>query len=88
MSGKTEEESHGPRIVRENKNPEMATAVYRRETTGARDASQEWLLQSAFNHHASAKAERAHLNLMALAACRTIRAEAKDWPFENRFWLI
>ena len=23
-----------------------------------------------------------------LAACRTIRTEAKSWPFENRFWLI
>ena len=23
-----------------------------------------------------------------LAACRTIRAEAKIWPFENRSWLI
>ena len=23
-----------------------------------------------------------------LAACRTIRTEAKSWSFENRFWLI
>jgi class 3 adenylate cyclase len=31
-------------------------------------------------------AETVHVT--QLAACRTIRAEAKIWPFENRFWLI
>jgi hypothetical protein len=28
------------------------------------------------------------INRVPLAACQTIRAEAKIWPFENRFWLI